>query len=153
MAGGTPEEIMGYRFTAKPLPRWRRLIRDSWPYWQASAPKFILTVTKLDSSAQKQTIKWFVKFENKDFIKGKLDVSSLRLGKPVDFVIEGIFLGYTGDTLLVLPPDLTSPKPTKYRTVYAFHTTQKSWLGLTLVAAALAGIFAALGYWLLGLIN
>jgi hypothetical protein len=153
MAGGTPEEIMGYRFTAKPLPRWRRLTFDFWPYWQASAPKFILTVTKLDSSAQSRAIRWFVIFANGHFINRELDISSLQLGKSVDFVIDGIFLGYTGDTLLVLPPDLTSPKPKSYRTVYSFHTTPKSWLALTFVAALFAGIFAALGYWLLGLIN
>jgi len=153
MAGGTPEEIKGYRFMAKPLPLWRRLTFDFWPYWQASAPKFILTVTKLDSTAQSRTIKWFVRFSKGDYMGGQLDVSSLQVGKPVGFVIDGIFLGYTGDTVLVVPTDLTSLKPIYYRTVYSFHTTPKSWLALTFAAASLAGIFAALGHWLLGLIN
>ncbi|MCX6011036.1 MAG: hypothetical protein NT134_02055, partial [Chloroflexi bacterium] len=116
MAGGTPEEILGYRFTAKPLPRWRRLTFDFWPYWQASAPKFVLRVTKLESSVQRQAIRWFVKFANADIAGGQLDVSSLQIGKPVDFVIEGIFLGYTGDTLLILPSDLSlsSLRPRHY---------------------------------------
>jgi hypothetical protein len=155
MAGGTPEKILGYRFTAKPLPLWRRLTFDFWPYWQASAPKFVLRVTKLDSSAQSQAIRWFVIFANGDFINRELDISSLQLGKSVDFVIDGTFLGYTGDTSLILPSDLSlsSSKPKHYRTVYAFHVTQKSWLALAFVAAFLAGIFAALGHWLLGLIN
>lgn len=153
MAGGQPVYIKGYQFTARPLSRWRRVTLDFLPYWQASKPKFVLTVTKLEPSAQSQTIKWFVRFATGiDVTWGQEDISSLQIGKPVDFIIGGKFLGFTGDTLIILPTDLVS-EPSHYETVYAFHTTQKSWLTLTFVAAFLAGIFAALGYWLLGLLN
>ena len=154
MAGGQPVDIMGYRFTARPLSQWRRIIHDFWPYWQASRPKFVLTVTRLGSPAQSQTLNWFVRFATGDVTGGQLIVPSLQTGETIDFIVGDKFLGFAGDTLIALPAaDLASLKLDPYHTVYSFHTTPKTWFALVVIAALFAGVFAALLQWLLGLWN
>lgn len=153
MAGGQSLDRDGYRFTVRPLSRWRRIIRDFWPYWQASRPKFVLTVTRLASPAQSQTLNWFVRFATGDVTRGQLIVPSLQTGENIDFVIGDKFLGFTGDTLVALPTDLASLKLDDYNTLYSFHTTPKTWFALVVTAALFAGVFATLGQWLLGLWN
>jgi hypothetical protein len=153
MAGGQPLDWDGYRFTVKPLSQGRRIVRDFWPYWQSSRPKFVLTIARLTSPAQEQTINWFIRFATGDVTGGQVIIPPLKTGETIDFIVGGKLLGFTGDTLVALPANLTSLKLDPYNTLYSFHTTPKSWLALAFVAAFLAGIFAALGHWLLGLIN
>ncbi len=152
MAGGQPAYIEDYQFTAKPLRWWRRFIWDFWPYWQASRPSFVLTVKRLGPPVKEQTTRWFVKFANGDETYGKWTIPPLQKDETFEFTVSNIFLGFTGDTLLILPRDLTSSRASLYETVYAFHTTPKIWLALAIIAAIFAGVFAGLGHWLLGLL-
>lgn len=153
MAGGQPVERMGYLFTARPLSQWRRLTHDFLPYWQGSRPRFVLTVKRLESEPQSQQLNlhWFVRFATHDVTGGGIAVPPLEPGKTRSFTIGDKFLGFTGDTLIVLPTNLSSPSPDSYHTVYAFHTTPKTWSALAAITAFLAGSFAALVHWLIGL--
>ena len=153
MAGGQPIERMGYLFTARPLSRWRRLTHDFLPYWQGSSPRFVLTVKRQESAGQGQQLNlhWFVRFATHDATEGEIVVPPLEPGKTREFTIGDKFLGFTGDTLIVLPTDLSSSSPDLYHTVYAFHTTPKTWLALVAAATFLGGLFAAFGHWLFGL--
>ena len=153
MASGQSVELEGYRFTVKPASRFRRLTGDFWPYFQASRPSFVLSIERLDSSSKEQEARWSIRFSNDDNIGGKFTIPNLQEGEKIDFKIGKVFLGFTGDTLVCLPSDLISPMAPNYYTVYTFHTTPKSWLALAVSAAILAGIFAALGHWLLGLLD
>ena len=149
MAGGQPVVAIGYRFTARPLSRWRRLTRDFLPYWQGSKPRFVLTVTRLELPSQSQDVRWFVRFATGDITGGQVVVRPLQTSESDNLEVGGKFLGFTGDTLVILPTDLVAPNPTQYHTVYAFHTTNKTWIFLTFVVALLAGAFSTLGQWLL----
>ncbi len=156
-------DIEGYRFTAKPASRWRRITGDFLPYWQGSSPRFILTVRRIEDipatlpTTQPQ-IYWFVRFATGDTTGGMVDIPDLATNESRDFVVGGRFLGFTGDTLLVLPEHLNQNAPNQnapstYHTLHAFHTTPKTWIFLTVVVALLAGIFATLGQWLIRLLN
>ena len=151
MAGGQRVSLYGYEFTARPLSRWRRLTGDFLPYWQASRPKFVLTATNLQGRpTHDKSISWFVRFAQGDSAGGNAVIPSLRAGETVNLVLGPVFLGFTGDTLRVLPTVLSSTGPAKYETVYAFHTTHKTWVFLAVSAGVLAGGFAILGQWLFG---
>lgn len=151
MAGGQPVDIMGYRFRARPLSRWRRFTLDFIPYWQGSKPRFVLTVTRKESTAETQPLLWYVRFATGDKTWGQLAVPPLMTGETAKFIIGDKFLGFTGDTLITLPKDLVRSDPNHYETVYAFHTTPKTWLVLAASAGFLAGLFGALAHWLFGL--
>ena len=150
MAGGEPVRLLGYRFVAKPLSQWRRLSGDFLPYWQASKPRFILTVIREGDPSQEQVINWFVMFDNST-VTGHQVIPPLKTGDKASFIIGGNLLGYTGDTLLVLPPNLTSTSPSKFETLYTFHVTPKVWIFLSIAAGLFAGLFAGLIQWLFGL--
>ncbi len=153
MAGGQPVLLKGYRFIARPQSRCRRLVKDFWPYWQASKPRFILTITREGSPAQQQPVNWFVRFATGDFVGGQVSIPPLQTKERVTISVGGKLLGFTGDTLLVLPVDLISSKPLRYETLYTFHTTPRAWVFLAIVAGLLAGLFAALFKWLFSLCN
>ena len=153
MAGGQPVDIMGYRFTARPLSRWRRIIHDFWPYWQASRPRFILTATNVGEAPTKErAINCIIKYGTGAQTTIKVVLPPLEKGKSMSFEVSGFILGYTGDVLLAIPADLTSD-PAEFETVYSFHTTPKSWIFLAIFAGLLAGAFATLGHWLFTLCN
>ena len=149
MASGQSVELEGYRFTAKPVSKFRRLTGDFWPYFQASRPSFVLSIERLDSSSKEHEARWYIKFANGDTTGSKFTIPTLQEGEKINFKIDKVFLGFTGDTLVYLPSDLISPRPLMYHTVYTFHTTPKSWLALAVSVAILAGIFTALVQWLL----
>jgi len=154
MAGGEPITVRGHTFTAKPASRWRRLLKNYLPYWQASNPKFIITITKEDEpSTQKRTVYLFTLFSEENYKKEEIQIPSLEVGKSVDIKTEGMFLGYTGDTSLAVPIDLAETYPLNYQTIYSFHTTPKTWIFLALVAGLLAGAFAFLGNWLVTILD
>ena len=144
MAGGELVDLEGYQLAAKPLSRWRRFTRDFWPYWQAQKPRFLLEVTRIGSPAQSATITWFIRFVNDQVTGEQVVVPPLQTGDSISLNVGGKFLGYTGDTLLVIPTNLSSSSPEPYRTLYAFHTTPKVWISLAIVAGLLAGLFASL---------
>jgi len=150
MAGGQPVEITGYRFTARPLSRWRRFSLDFLPYWNGSKPRFVLTVTRIGPAAESLQLRWFVRFATGDVTGEQLDVPPLLTGENTRFIIGDKFLGFTGDTLIILPSNLIGP-PAPYKTLYAFHTTPKTWFALAASAGFLAGLFGALVHWLFGL--
>lgn len=151
MAGGVPVDLHGYQFIAKPLSKWRRFSGDFLPYWQASMPKFVLEVVRVGPPSQNQTITWFVRFANGQATNGQENIPPMQTGESVSLKVGGKLLGYTGDTLLILPVDLSSLSAEPYHTVYAFHTMPKVWISLAVVAGLLAGIFASLFQILFGL--
>ena len=144
MAGGEPVALDGYQLIVKPLSRWRRFTRDFWPYWQAQKPRFLLEVTRIGPPAQSATITWFLRCPNGQVTSGHVVVPPLQIGDSIGFEVGGKFLGYTGDTLLIVPTNLSSTSPDPYRTLYTFHTTPKVWISLAIVAGLLAGLFASL---------
>jgi hypothetical protein len=148
MAGGQQVIFNGYRFVAKPLSLYRCILGDFFPYWQASKPRFVLVVTREGPPAQKQTINWYVKFANNDVTGEQENIPPLQTAESVTLKLEGKLLGFTGDTVLILSTDLTSHSPSRYKTLYTFHTTPKVWLFLAFVAGLLAGAFAAVFQWL-----
>lgn len=149
MAGGQAVALYGYQFTARPLSWWRRFTHDFVPYWQASRPKFVLTVTNLQGAPTRgKTIKWYIKFATGTFTGEQELVPALETNESVNLEVGGKLLGFTGDTLLILPTVLDADAPARYETVYAFHTTSKSWVFLAIVAGILAGAFSTLGHWL-----
>jgi len=152
MAGGQPVDVNGYRFTARPLSRWRRFTGDFLPYWQGSRPRFILTVTRLGSPVPSQTISWHVRFAGVAVTSGQVVVPPLQTGDSANLEVGGKFLGVTGDILLTLPTNLASPQANLFHTVYAFHTTPKTWIFLTVIIALLTGAVAVFGQWLLSTI-
>ncbi len=152
MAGGEPVELFGYRFIAKPMSRLHRIPGDFFPYWQALKPTFILNVTKIEQAAQGKYVDWLVIFSNGHTTGGKVNIPALSMGEHSNpFVIGDKFLGYTGDTILAVP--FNSDGKIQYRTLYAFHTTPKAWLALTLIAGLIAGLFASLFQWIANLFN
>ena len=151
MAGGKSVDLDGYQLIVKPLSRWRRFTRDFWPYWQAQKPKFLLEVTRTGPPAQSVTITWFVRFANGQVAPGQVILPPLQTSDKISLEIGGKFLGYTGDTLLVVPKDLSSSSPEPYHTLYTFNTTPKVWISLVIVAGLLAGLFASLLQHLFGL--
>lgn len=152
MAGGQAVELYGYRFTAKPQSRWRRFTFDFLPYWQSSKPRFILNVTNIKGSPTQENkeIRWFIKFATGDTTDGVANIPPLQEDSSATLIVGDKLLGFTGDTLLILPVELLDGKPREYETVYAFHTTHKSWVFLAVVAGILAGAFSVLGQWLFG---
>jgi hypothetical protein len=153
MAGGEPVTLFGYRFMAKPLSRWRRLSGDFLPHWQASKPRFILTVTREGDHSKEQAYNWFVLYHNNATLEGHEVIPSMKTGDKASFIIGGNLLGYTGDTLLILPPNLTANSPSQFKTLYTFHVTPKVWVFLSIAAGFLAGLLAGLFQWLFGLCN
>ena len=151
MAGGKPVDLDGYQLIVKPLSRWRRFTRDFWPYWQAQKPRFLLEVTRIGPPAQSVTITWFVRFANGQVTPGQVVVPPLQTGGRISLKAGGKFLGYTGDTLLVVPTNFSSASPEPYHTLYSFHTTPKVWISLAIVAGLLAGLFASLLQYLFSL--
>lgn len=145
MAGGESLDWNGYQLTVKPRSQWRRLIWDFWPYWQAQKPRFLLEVTKIGPPAQSEIIlPWIVRFANNQVTKGQVVLPPLQTGDKLSFELGGKFLGYTGDTLLIVPINLPPAPLEPYLTLYAFHTTPKVWISLAIVAGLLAGLFGSL---------
>jgi hypothetical protein len=156
MAGGNPIEINEYEFTAKPYSKWRRFVHDYWPYWQASRPRFLLTVKRLGAPSQQQMVTWFIKFPNSDYTYGQVSVPPLETGMKVNFQVgNDKFLGFTGDNLLVISStgNLSTTVLTDYQTIYSFNVTPKVWIVLAIIAGFLAGIFTTLGQWLINIFN
>lgn len=151
MAGGKPVDLDGYRFIVKPLSRWRRLTRDFWPYWQAGKPKFLMEVMRIGPPAQQATITWFIRFTNAQVAPGQAIIPPLQESEKTTLEIGGRFLGYTGDTLLVVPTSLSSTSSEPYHTLYTFHTTPKVWVALAIVAGLLAGLLGSLLQYLFNL--
>ncbi|MDD5312215.1 MAG: hypothetical protein PHO26_04185 [Dehalococcoidia bacterium] len=154
MAGGETVELAGYRFKVIPQAVIRRLLFDFLPYFQAGKPRFALTITRIGESTGPQEIYWAIRFSNGDETGGVISVPELQKNKshsPV--MVGGKFLGYTGDTLIILPEIPTKLDFKTYRTLYAFNTTQKTWLALTITAGLIAGTLTALLQWLICLLN
>jgi len=151
MAGGKPVDLDGYRLTVRPLSQWRRFTRDFWPYWQAQQPRFLLEVTRTGLPTQSATITWHIRFANGQVAPAQLVLPPLQTGEKISLKIGGRFLGYTGDTLLTVPENLSSSDSTYYHTLYTFNTTPKAWISLVVVAGLLAGLFASLLQYLFSL--
>ncbi|GAI46607.1 unnamed protein product, partial [marine sediment metagenome] len=100
---------------------------------------------------QSQTMNWGIRFETGDVTGGQETIPPLGTGESVTFKVGGKLLGFTGDTLLILPTNLTSRRFGRYNTVYSFHTTPKVWISLAAAAGFLAGAFASLCQYLFGL--
>jgi len=77
-------------------------------------------------------------------------IPPLQTNKEIEFLVGGDkLLRYTGDTLLVISGtklDAANFKP--YHTLYAFHTTPKTWLFLTIAVAIGTALLATIGNWL-----
>jgi len=151
MAGGKPVDLDGYQLIVKPLSRWRRFTRDFWPYWQAQKPRFLLEVTRIGPPAQSVTITWFVRFANAQVTSGQVILPPLQTSGKISLEIGGKFLGYTGDTLITVPTNLSSASSEPYHALYTFHTTPRVWIFLAIVAGLLAGLFASLLQYLFSL--
>lgn len=159
MAGGEPVRLGDYEFTARPQSRWRRYTADICPYFQGDKPKFEITVKRLGPPAESLKVLWRMTFVTEVATDGELDIPALGTSESYTFrEIGGKFLGYTGDTLLILPMDIGSPvdkqfKSGFFRTLYAFHTTPRVWLSLTLIAGVVMGVVAGLIQFLFGLLG
>jgi hypothetical protein len=149
MAGGQSVEIFGYRFAAKPRSILRWLSLDFLPYWQTSRPEFLLTVTRTGPPSQQATLSWFIKFPGGHQTGHQETVPALQTGETHTLRVGHRLLGFTGDTLLVIPTsDLACSSAAQYHALYAFHTTPKTWIFLTLAVAVLSAGLSTLGHWL-----
>jgi len=144
MAGGKSVDLDGYTLLVKPLALWRRFTKDFWPYWQAQRPRFLLEVTRTGAPAGNATLTWFIRFSNAQVAGTQVTIPALQTGESIGLVIGDRLLGYTGDTLLVVPTSLSSTSADPYHTLYSFHTTPKVWIPLAITAGLLAGLFASL---------
>ncbi len=151
MAGGNTVPLGGYEFTARPQSRWRRYtLLGIWPYFQGDKPKFVITVKRLGPPAESLKVLWRMAFVTAIATYGTLDIPALGTSESYTLrEIGGKFLGYTGDTLLVLPIDIGLPAAEQFKsglfnTLYAFHTTPRAWFSLTLIAGVVMGVVAGL---------
>ena len=151
MAGQRPVTLGFCEVTARPASMLRRICYDLFPYWQASKPKFELTVTALEGFSSPQDFLYSVEFSNgQKTVPKQLRISHIKVGDKRSYVVNEIYLVFTGDTFLIVA-DIH--KPNDFQTVYMFHTTSRTWLALAIFAGFLAGVFATLGHWLLSVLN
>jgi hypothetical protein len=144
------------KINAKPASWWHRFV-DIVPYWQGGKPVFVLSITALTDLDHPLNFVYGIEVPNRDRSyssqEASLGVSGLKKGEKREFVIVGMPLVYTGDSFLVVAEFMNKKVIEPPETVYVFHTTNRSWLFLALIAGLLAGASAALINYLISLIN
>lgn len=158
MAGGQEVEVFSYKFTARPKSRLRRIFRDFLPYWQSSKSYFEVTVTKIGNPPPMKPprpdvelrVLWWIVFQGGHHTGHFIDIPPLEQGQSITLTVGGRLLGFTGDTLLVIPSQVPeAQKPDPYHTLYCFHSTPKIWIFLTALVGILSAGLATLGNWLI----
>lgn len=140
-----------YEVTVKPANWARRLLMDSWPYWQGSKAKFSVSIkTKVDIKHEHFNI--FIEYPNgspKEKELGMTDVTNAHSGDVKTIVLESEPFIYTGDTFITINAGTNrSDKP-----IYNFHVTNRSWVSLAIIVGAIAGILTIIGQIIINLIN
>jgi len=150
LSGERTRDVGICRVTAKPAS-WMRRIIDIFPYWQGQRPKFKLYFTALTKLTISSKYSVAIQFSNGDKTPiTTVLLQKLKKGATESFTVGNIPLVYTGDSFLIVDEELPNKRPLlDAQTVYMFHTTNRSWLSLTILAGLLAGIIAALGNWLI----
>ncbi len=157
MAGRDKISIVGYQFEVRPKSMWRRIFHDFVPYWQSWKPSFEVIITRKKEDADGRELQWFMRFSNNTVGRKLIQIPYLKRGGKVILTLEGMFLGTTGDALIVLDSNLNilpeDSFPDMFETIYSFHVTQKSWLVLALMAGAVAGLLTIICQYLIGLVD
>ncbi|MFC1950166.1 hypothetical protein ACFLWD_00685 [Chloroflexota bacterium] len=157
MAGSQEVKVLGYQLKAQPKARCRRIIGDFWPYWQASKPSFEVIVNREGEDTDEREVQLFIVFPNGDTVDFKYLINRLKKGGKDKIVIPSTFLGFTGDTTLIINSSLRVTekgiKPHKYLTLYSFHVTPKAWVSLAIMAGLIAGVFTTIWQLLIRYVN
>jgi len=119
MAGERPVTVGFCEARARPAFILRRLCWDLLPYWQATKPKFELTLKALTDIPTEDYLYSIEYFNSEIYPPKQLQVSPMKQGEKRSFTIGDMFLMCTGDTFLIIKDVFED----KYQSVYAFHTT------------------------------
>ena len=138
-----------YEVTVKPANWVRRLLMDSWPYWQGSKAKFSVSI-KAKNNIEREHFNIFIEYPNGSLKElGMTDVTNAHSGDVKTIVLESEPFIYTGDTFITINAGTyRSDKP-----IYNFHVTTRSWVSLAIIVGAIAGILTIIGQIIASLIN
>ena len=152
MVGEKPSDIGLFEVTAKPASKLRRILYDAWPYWQGSQPKFTFYFRALTDIEHECNYVYDIQYSTGEISKiapWQILIPPKNKGSTYEVTISNnVYLINTGDTF-VRVAEVKGAKTLEYESVYLFHVTSRSWLGLALLAGTLAGGLASLGSWLL----
>lgn len=149
-SGKRPRVVGLCEISASPVSWWHKLM-DIFPYWQGAKPRFKLHFKALaDINSHNYVYAIEVPNRDKSYPSDihEIRISVLEKGAERSYPTREIPLVYTGDSFLVVA-EVIGEEELKYQTVYMFHTTSRSWLGLTVFAVLVAGILAGVVSWLL----
>jgi len=154
MAGARTVTVGLCEVTARPISKFRRLVRDWWPYTQAQKPRFEIIITPLEVCGGTQRFLYTLQYSNKDLhMPDEIEASQLSPGIHRKYRLNPMPLIVTGDTYLVVADrdELRNNAP-YYQTIYAFNTTSKTtlFIALTSFFIATAGIITGI---VLGVLN
>ena len=124
----------------------RRALFDYLPYWQGTNYSFQLTLEATADIEHESKFLYFVEYsDGEQSPKQQLSVPPMRKGDKRTYTLVALPLTNTGNTLLMVTEIMSNNSVSDKKPVYSFHTTAKSWLGLAIIGAVLAGIFATIG--------
>jgi hypothetical protein len=133
--------------------RIRRILFDLFPFWQGATPSFELTIEATTNIEHSQDFLYSVQFSYHNIDPpDQLQIPPMKANEIRKYKLVPMPLIYTGDSFLVVAEVIKNQTEPYYQTVYCFHTTARSWLGLAILAGLLSGIIAAFVNWILSLI-
>lgn len=131
----------------------RRKIFDFIPFWQNSKVRFLLTFKALSDTQQEAEFVYFIRYPNREESEyHDIKIPPMKARQSRSYTTAPFIMWYTGDAFLNVGEGLPST-PVYGTPVYAFHVTDRSWMGLAILAGILAGAFTTLGSWILSLIK
>ena len=152
MVGERPSRIGLFEVTAKPASKVRRILYDSWPYWQGSQPEFTFYFRALTDIEHKCGYVCDIQYSTGKIPKlapWEFEVPEMKKDGKWETTVGRMHLINTGDTFLRVAEVKKGVKtPIEYESVFSFHVTSRSWLTLALLAGILAGALSILGSWL-----
>jgi len=132
--------------------RIHRILFDLLPFWQGATPSFELTIEATTDIAHQQDFLYSIQFSNHEIDPPyQLQIPPMRANEIRKYKLFPMPLIYTGDSFLIVAEVIKNQPEPYYQTVYCFHTTNRSWLGLVILAGLLSGAIATLGNWILSL--
>jgi hypothetical protein len=150
MAGNRIVTLGSYEITTKPVGFWRRKLFDAIPYWQASTPKFEVIFKSTAHIPASIKFIFRLRFENTQSDNlNSITLSDTKTGDINSVIVSTKPLVYTGDTFLTVMESHVQNE----QSIYCFHTTNRSWLALAILAGILAGLFATFGNVIVAIIN
>ncbi len=130
-----------------------RIFFDFLPFWQGSTQRFKLIIEAKNNFNYESSFLYHIEYTNGETsLEQKLTILPFKTKEKRAYYLVPITIICTGDAVLELTEKFET-HTSGYKPVYSFHVTSRSWLWLTMIAGLLAGIFAALVNFLLGLIN